>query len=53
MSIVSKLIIKEALKQIAEISDRLFIEQKIDFDSHITISSALLKIWYEVKNQKD
>jgi hypothetical protein len=52
MSVISKLLIKEALKEIAEVSDRLFVEGKIDFDSHMAISTALLKIWSEVK-QKD
>jgi hypothetical protein len=53
MSIISKLIIKEALKEIAEVSDNLFIQGKIDFDSHMAISTAVLKIWNEVKQQKD
>jgi hypothetical protein len=52
MSVISKLLIKEALKDISVINDNLFIQGKIDFDSHMAISTALLKIWSEVK-QKD
>jgi hypothetical protein len=52
MSVISKLLIKEALKDISVINDNLFIQGKIDFDSHMAISTALLKIWHEVK-QKD
>ena len=53
MSVISKLIIKEALKDISVINDNLFIQGKIDFDSHMAILTSVLKIWNEVKEQKD
>jgi len=53
MSVISKLVIKEALKDISVINDNLFTQGKIDFDSHMAILTAVLKIWNEVKQQKD